>query len=83
MQNSQLNQFAPAEAIKQVRQYFDIIENSVDVGDTNRKYTPSKNAASPGGKQKENQFLTFNISPVGENMVDLYNSVIFYFLRNS
>ena len=76
MQNSQLNQFAPAEAIKQVRQYFDIIENSVDVGDTNRKYTPSKNAASPGGKQKENQFLTFNISPVGENMVDLYNSVI-------
>ena len=76
MQNEFLNEFTPAESIKQVSQYFQIIENAVSVGDTNRKYAPSKNAASPGGVQKENQFLTFNISPVGENMCDLYNSVI-------
>ena len=76
MQNEFLNEFTPAESIRQVSQYFQIIENSVSIGDTNRKYTPSKNTASPGGEQKENQFLTFNISPVGENMCDLYNSVI-------
>ena len=76
MLNTQLNEFAPAESIKQVKKYFEIIEGSVDVGDTNRKYVPSKNAASPGGVQKEGQFLTFNISPIGENMVDLYNSYI-------
>jgi len=76
MQNEFLNEFTPSESIRQIRQYFDIIETSVSVGDTNRKYTPSKNTASPGGEQKENQFLTFNISPVGENMCDLYNSFI-------
>ena len=76
MQNEFLNEFTPAESIKQVRQYFEIIDTSVSVGDTNRKYTPSKNTASPGGEQKENQFLTFNISPVGENICDLYNSVL-------
>ena len=76
MQNEFLNEFSPAESIKQVSQYFTVIENAVSVGDTNRKYVPSKNAASPGGEQKENQFLTFNISPVGENICDLYNSVI-------
>ena len=46
MLNTQLNEFAPAESIKQVKKYFEIIEGSVDVGDTNRKYVPSKNAAS-------------------------------------
>ena len=76
MLNEHLNEFTPAESIKQVRQYFDIIENSINIGDTNRKYVPSKNAASPGGSQKENQYLTFNISPVGENICDLYNSFI-------
>ena len=76
MQNEFLNEFTPAESIRQVSQYFHIIETSVSVGDTNRKYTPSKNTASPGGEQKEKQYLTFNISPVGENMCDLYNSFI-------
>ena len=53
MQNEFLNEFTPAESIKQVSQYFQIIENAVSVGDTNRKYAPSKNAASPGGVQKQ------------------------------
>ena len=76
MQNEYLNEFSPAESIKQVSQYFAIIDNSVQVGDTNRKYVPSKNAATPGGSQADNSYLTFNISPVGENLCDLYNSVI-------
>ncbi len=76
MQNEYLNEYTPAESIKQISQFFDIIDQSVQVGDTNRKYSPSKNAASPGGSQKENQYITFNISPVGENICDLYNSVI-------
>ena len=76
MQNEFLNEFTPAENIKQVRQYFEVIESSVSTGDTNRKYVPNKVNASPGGEQKENAFLTFNISPVGENICDLYNSTI-------
>ena len=76
MQNEYLNEFTPAESIKQVKQYFDVIDTSVGVGDTNKKYTPSKNPSSPGGTQSENTYLTFNISPVGENISDLYNSTI-------
>ena len=71
-----MNAYSPAESIKQVSNYFTLIEESVSVGDTNRKYTPSKNAASPGGMQAENTYLTYNISPVGENICDLYNSTI-------
>ena len=76
MQNEYLNEFTPAESIKQVSQYFSIIDNSVQVGDTNRKYIPSNNQASPGGPQADNSYITFNISPVGENLCDLYNSTI-------
>ena len=76
MQNEFMNAYSPAESIKQVSNYFTMIEESVSVGDTNRKYTPSKNVASPGGTQSENTYLTFNISPVGENICDLYNSTI-------
>ncbi|KAI5531143.1 hypothetical protein TVAGG3_0348950, partial [Trichomonas vaginalis G3] len=38
MQNEQLNEFTPAEHIHQIRSYFDIIDNAVQIGDTNRKY---------------------------------------------
>ena len=76
MENSFANQFAPQENIHQVRSYFDTIDNAVSVGDTNKKYVPSKNPSSPGGTQSENTYLTFNISPVGENICDLYNSTI-------
>ena len=76
MQNTFSNEYAPQESIHQVKSYFDIIDNAVSVGDTNKKYTPSKNPSSPGGTQAENTYLTFNISPVGENICDLYNSTI-------
>ena len=56
-----LNEFAPQESIRQVREYFNVIENSVGVGDTNRKYTPSKMPSSPAGVQSENTYLTFNM----------------------
>ena len=76
MENTVLNEFAPQESIRQVREYFNVIENSVGVGDTNRKYTPSKMPSSPGNANADNTYLTFNISPVGENICDLYNSFI-------
>ena len=76
MQNTFANEYAPQESIHQVKSYFDIIDNAVSIGDTNKKYTPSKNPSSPGGTQAENTYLTFNISPVGENICDLYNSTI-------
>ena len=72
MENSFANQFCPQENIHQVRSYFDTIDNAVSVGDTNKKYVPSKNPSSPGGTQSENTYLTFNISPVGENICDFF-----------
>ena len=76
MENTMLNQFAPQESIRQVGEYFNVIENSVGIDDANRKYTTSKSPSSPGGTQAENTYLTFNIFPVGENICNLYNSTI-------
>ena len=77
MQNEQLNEFAPAEHIHQIRSYFDIIDNAVQIGDTNRKYSDAKVPSQPGNC-KDNTWVTFNLSPPGENMLDLYNTYITY-----
>ena len=75
MQNTHLNEFSPAEEIKQVSQYFSVIDNAIQAGDTNRKYVPSHNASIPN-TGADNTYFTFNISPVGENLCDYYNSFI-------
>ncbi|KAI5504742.1 hypothetical protein TVAGG3_0634120 [Trichomonas vaginalis G3] len=77
MQNEQLNEFTPSEHIHQIRSYFDIIDNAVQVGDTNRKYSDAKIPSQPGNC-KENNYVTFNLSPPGENILDLYNTYITY-----
>lgn len=78
MINEQLNEYTVADDIMQLSNYFSIVESSVAVGDTNRKYVPSKNPGSPAGAQADGKsFVTFNISPVGENICDLYNSQIY------
>ncbi|KAI5551150.1 hypothetical protein TVAGG3_0209670 [Trichomonas vaginalis G3] len=77
MQNEQLNEFTPAEHIHQIRSYFDIIDNAVQIGDTNRKYSDAKIPSQPG-TAKDNTWVTFNLSPPGENMLDLYNTFITY-----
>ena len=62
MENEQLNEFTPAEHYHQIRSYFDIIDNAIQVGDTNRRYVPSKDPASPKDIN-DNSYATFNISP--------------------
>ncbi|KAI5503947.1 hypothetical protein TVAGG3_0622040 [Trichomonas vaginalis G3] len=77
MQNEQLNEFTPAEHIHQIRSYFDIIDNAVQIGDTNNiKYSDAKIPSQPG--TANNTWVTFNLSPPGENMLDLYNTFITY-----
>ena len=38
MLNSQLNDFASAAHLTQVASYFDIVDNAVKTGDTNKRY---------------------------------------------
>ena len=80
MNNEKLNEFTPTENYHQIKSYFDIIDNAIQVGDTNRRYVPSKD---PSNRKdiKENHYVTFNISPKGENMIDLYNTCITYTLK--
>ena len=77
MENEQLNEFTPVEHYHQIRSYFDIIDNAIQVGDTNRRYVPSKDPASPKDIN-DNSYTTFNISPKGENMIDLYNTNLLF-----
>ena len=77
MENEQLNEFTPLEHYHQIRSYFDIIDNAIQVGDTNRRYVPSKDPASPKDIN-DNSYTTFNISPKGENMIDLYNTNLLF-----
>lgn len=72
--NTQLNEFTLPET-HQVSEYFKDIDTKIAVGDTNRRYAHSNNQASPINT-RENDFVKFNISPVGENLADLYNTKI-------
>ena len=75
MQNEQLNEFTPAEHIHQIRSYFDVIDNAINIGDTNRRYIDAKIPSQPGSA-KDHNWVTFNLSPPGENMLDLYNTFL-------
>lgn len=74
--NVVLNDFAPQREIHQVSEYFNIIEHSVSLGDTNRRYSNSNNPSIPGGDIREGNYVTFTLSPTGENITDLANTKI-------
>ena len=77
MQNYEINEFAAQSSLTQVASYFDIVDNSVKTGDTNKRYTISTNACNaPACPIKAGGWTSFVISPQGDNMCDLYNSFI-------
>lgn len=75
MLNDNLNTYSIADSIRQVRYYFDQVDGAVPIGDTNHRYVPTKVPAMPTNTI-DNGYITFNISPPGENMIDLYNTFI-------
>jgi hypothetical protein len=77
MQSTQVNEFSSATSLLQVGSYFDIIDNAVKTGDTNKRYTMSTNSATaPSPPIRNGSFTSFVISPTADNMCDLYNSFI-------
>jgi hypothetical protein len=77
MQFTQLNEFSPATSLLQVGSDFDLIDNAVKTGDTNKLYTLSTNSATAACPPIQNRsFTSFIISPTADNMGDLYNSFL-------
>lgn len=77
MQNYEINEFAAQSSITQVASYFDIVDNAVKTGDTNKRYSVTTNACNaPACPIKNGGWTSFVISPQGDNMCDLYNSFI-------
>lgn len=77
MLNTEINEFAAQSNLTQVASYFDIIDNSVKTGDTNKKYVISTNACNaPSAPIYNGGWTSVIISPTCDNMVDLYNSFI-------
>jgi hypothetical protein len=77
MQSTQLNEFSPATSLLQVGSYFDLIDNAVKTGDTNERYKMSTNSAiAPSPPIQNGSFTSFIISPLPDNMCDLYNSFL-------
>lgn len=77
MLNTEINEFAAQTNLTQVASYFDIVDNVVKTGDTNKKYTISTNACNAASAPfKIGSWTSVVISPQGDNMCDLYNSFI-------
>ena len=77
MLNSQLNDFASAAHLTQVASYFDIVDNAVKTGDTNKRYSISTNTATaPSPPIPAGSWTNIHIAPTADNMCDLYNSFI-------
>ena len=77
MLNTEINEFASQSNLTQVASYFDIVDNSVKTGDTNKRYTYSTNACNaPAAPIKAGGWTSVVISPQGDNMCDLYNSFV-------
>ena len=77
MLNTEINEFSAQANLTQVASYFNIVDNAVKTGDTNKKYTFSTNACNaPSAPIKNGGWTSVIISPTCDNMVDLYNSYI-------
>ena len=77
MLNTEVNEFAAQSNLTQVASYFDIVDNAVKTGDTNKRYSISTNACNaPAAPIKAGGWTSVVISPQGDNMCDLYNSFI-------
>ena len=77
MLNEHINEFSVDEGLTQVASYFNIVDNAVKTGDTNKRYTISSNASTaPSCPFNLGSWTSFVISPQGDNMCDLFNSYI-------
>lgn len=77
MLNEPINEFTVDEGLTQTASYFNIVDNAVKTGDTNKRYTISSNASTaPSCPFPIGSWTSFVISPQGDNICDLYNSFL-------
>ena len=61
----------------QIASYFAAVDNSVDIGDTNKRYQPINNTSyGPPPPIHGSTFTTLIISPTADNTADIYNGYI-------
>ena len=67
-----------AEVMSQIGSYFTIVDNSVQVGDTNKRYTPTTNTCyGPPCPVQQGSYTNVVISPTADNTADIYNGYIY------
>ena len=67
-----------AEVMSQVGSYFSIVDNAVQVGDTNKRYTPTTNTCyGPPCPVQQGSYTNVVISPTADNTADIYNGYIY------
>ena len=67
-----------AEVMSQVGSYFTIVDNAVQVGDTNKRYTPTTNTCyGPPCPVQQGSYTNVVISPTADNTADIYNGYIY------
>ena len=77
MLNEHLNEFSVDSGLTQIASYFNIVDNAVKTGDTNKRYAISSNASTaPSCPFNIGSWTSFVISPQGDNMCDLFNSYL-------
>ena len=77
MINEHINEFATDAGLTQIASYFNVVDNAIKTGDTNKRYTISSNASTaPSCPFPLGSWTSFVISPQGDNMCDLYNSYL-------
>jgi hypothetical protein len=82
MLNVGVNEVASQTHYTQVSSFFDIIDNMVKVGDTDKKYYQCRvPCTAPPVPITDNGWTTISLMPKGGNMVDLYNSYIYVDLQ--
>jgi hypothetical protein len=66
------------ETASQISQYFNILDQTPLMSDTDKRYFHTQNACySPSCPVQAGSFTTVIISPSGENMADIYNGFIY------
>ena len=77
MWNNQVPVSTSADVMSQIASYFSIVDNAVQMADTNKRYTISSHSCyGPSPPVPARSFTSLVISPVSDNMADLYNGFI-------
>ena len=77
MINNELIMQTSAEACTQIASYFDVVDNCVQMSDTNKQYSINPQTSySPSPPIQQGSYTSVIISPNSHNTADIYNGFI-------